>query len=165
MGSCLSLWHTPDLTGSTFTHYSLNSQSSSLDLYPGFRYVETEASMSEDDQTMWRRSSAPLLNSWETIPSPQDTLSVSSYVSHSNRSGSDGDCRQELGNHKEAPVNPPSTHNFRWDKGIVKLRKSLKIKSNETANSVGVGGDLSNTNDDMSGSVRDSGETIVEDLL
>ena len=37
MGGCLSLWHKPDLTGSTFSHYSLNSQSDNLDLYPGFR--------------------------------------------------------------------------------------------------------------------------------
>eukprot|EP00092_Neocalanus_flemingeri_P010864 GFUD01011700.1.p1 GENE.GFUD01011700.1~~GFUD01011700.1.p1 ORF type:complete len:153 (+),score=46.79 GFUD01011700.1:257-715(+) len=152
MGSCLSLWHTPDLTGSTFTHYSLNSQSSSLDLYPGFRYVETEASMSEDDQTMWRRSSAPLLNS------SQDTLSVSSYVSHSNRS--DQACRTD-----EVPESPPSTHYFRWDKGIVKLRKSLKIKSNVTAKVFPLARDSSEIDGDMKGSVRDSGETIVEDLL
>ena len=27
----------PDLTGNTFSHYSLSSQSEQLDLYPGFR--------------------------------------------------------------------------------------------------------------------------------
>jgi hypothetical protein len=38
MGGCLSFMQKPDLTGSTFSHYSLNSQSENLDLYPGFRY-------------------------------------------------------------------------------------------------------------------------------
>ena len=27
-----------------------------------------ESNISEDEQSTWRRSSAPLLNSWETIP-------------------------------------------------------------------------------------------------
>ena len=43
MGGCLgSLRPSRDLTGSTFSHYSLDSGSDQLDLYPGFRYVETE---------------------------------------------------------------------------------------------------------------------------
>lgn len=67
MGSCLSL-HCglgQDLTGSTFSHYSLNSDSSYLDLYPGLRYAETEASLAEEDQASWRRSSVPLIAQWD----------------------------------------------------------------------------------------------------
>ena len=138
--------------------------------------------MSEDDQTTWRRSSAPLLNSWENIPglvtlslqqielyqflfSLQDTLSVSSSFSHSNRSRSDETSRPELSYHKEAQVTTPSTHYFGWDKGIVKLRKSLKFNSNATAKQAVFARDSSDTDGEMTGSVRDSGETVVEDLL
>ena len=37
MGGCFSLSRKPDLSGNTFSHYSLTSQSDNLDLYPGFR--------------------------------------------------------------------------------------------------------------------------------
>lgn len=61
MGGCLSLPRihplgggSSDLNGSTFSHYSLTSETSFLDLYPTIRYVES-------DSSEWRRSSAPLL--------------------------------------------------------------------------------------------------------
>jgi len=157
MGGCLSFWHKPDLTGSTFSHYSLNSQSEHLDLYPGFRYVETDGSISEDDENIWRRSSAPLLNSWETIPGPHDTLSVSSTVSHSSRARS-GETN------KTSPVTQHSPY-FGWDIGIVKLRRSLKMDTNIAVKPVEFRRDSSDTEGDTGGSVRDSGETIVEDLM
>ena len=49
---------------------SLDSESSYLDLYPGFQYAET-ASMSEEEwggPGSWRRSSAPLLDPWDDPP-------------------------------------------------------------------------------------------------
>ena len=70
MGGCLSLRRPADMSGPTFSHYSLTSQSDNLDLYPGFRYAETETSTQgtvDDSQTVWRRSSVPLLHSWEAI--------------------------------------------------------------------------------------------------
>ena len=67
MGGCFSLSRPTDLSGNTFSHYSLTSQSDNLDLYPGFRYAETESSTLEDSQSVWRRSSVPLLENWETI--------------------------------------------------------------------------------------------------
>ena len=53
MGGCLSLrWKfhsssSKDLSGNTFSHYSLTSETSYLDLYPNIRYVEH---CSEDDE-------------------------------------------------------------------------------------------------------------------
>ena len=70
MGGCFSLNRGGDMSGPTFSHYSLTSQSDNLDLYPGFRYAETEGSTQgtlEDSQSVWRRSSVPLLQSWDTI--------------------------------------------------------------------------------------------------
>ena len=55
------------MSGPTFSHYSLTSQSDNLDLYPGFSYAETETSTLEDSQSVWRRSPVPLLENWETI--------------------------------------------------------------------------------------------------
>ena len=37
MGGCFSIGRRVDLTGNTFSHYSLSSQSEHIDLYPGFR--------------------------------------------------------------------------------------------------------------------------------
>ena len=37
MGGCFSVGRRVDLTGNTFSHYSLSSQSEHIDLYPGFR--------------------------------------------------------------------------------------------------------------------------------
>jgi len=72
MGSCFSFLHKPDLQTSTFSHYSLDSESSYLDLYPGFRYAET-GSVSEEESGTWRRSSVPLLNhQWDSSPGPPD---------------------------------------------------------------------------------------------
>jgi len=82
MGGCLgSLRPSRDLTGSTFSHYSLDSGSDQLDLYPGFRYVETEGASlcgeaggpergmgGGEERGLWRRSSVPLLTSWESLP-------------------------------------------------------------------------------------------------
>jgi len=155
MGGCLSFWHKPDLTGSTFSHYSLNSQSDALDLYPGFRYVES--SISEDEQSTWRKSSAPLLNSWETIPSPQDTLSTSSSFSQSNRSRADAPgCKDG------ARVNHSCVHYFGWEMGIVKLRKTLKISPRIKPEEFDR--ESSDFEIEIRRSVRDSGETIMEDL-
>ena len=94
MGGCFSLSRKHDLSGNTFSHYSLTSQSDNLDLYPGFRsllqpsshlsvnvmifrYAETDTSTLEDSQSVWRRSSVPLLQSWDTRrPGGSDTTSV-----------------------------------------------------------------------------------------
>jgi len=70
MGACLSLKYgryNQDLTGSTFSHYSLNSDSSYLDLYPALRYAETGASLTEIDEIQWRRSSVPLMTDWSSM--------------------------------------------------------------------------------------------------
>jgi len=78
MGGCFSFLHKPDLQTSTFSHYSLDSESSYLDLYPGFRYAET-GSVSEEDTSTWRRSSVPLLHhQWDSGsgPSEQDLDSL-----------------------------------------------------------------------------------------
>ena len=40
MGGCFSMGRRVDLTGNTFSHYSLSSQSEHIDLYPGFRSVQ-----------------------------------------------------------------------------------------------------------------------------
>ena len=57
-------------------------------------------------------------------------------------------------------MNQSSVHYFGWDKGIVKLRKTLnintKVKSNQD--------ESSDTDIEIRGSVRDSGETVIEDL-
>ena len=136
------------------------------------RYVES--SISEDEQSTWRRSSTSLLKSLETIPrfnynnveilmlhdkyfSPQETLSTSSSYSQSNRSRLDAAC-----NKNEAHANQSSAHYFGWDKGIVKLRKTLNINTNVKSNQ----DELHRESSDIGirGSVRDSGETIIEDL-
>ena len=80
------------LTGNTFSHYSLTSATSCLDLYPAIRYVEGTGESEEDDisytesscdgmrmsssgrrhattttTTRWRRSSVPLIDEWGEI--------------------------------------------------------------------------------------------------
>jgi len=60
MGNCLYILERPDLNGPTFSHYSLTSSDSYIDLYPGLSYVESESS---SNKAQWRRSSAPLLDS------------------------------------------------------------------------------------------------------
>ena len=105
------------------------------------RYVES--SVSEDEQSTWRKSSAPLLTSWETLALHQQSLSTSPppdtpgvHVNH-------------------------SVHYFGWDMGIVKLRKTLKIRPNVKSN---CDRDSSHLEIEIRRSVRDSGETIMEDL-
>jgi len=61
MGNCLYLLHkNSDMNEPTFSHYSLNSSSSYLDLYPSLRYMEADT---VSQRSEWRRSSAPLLDS------------------------------------------------------------------------------------------------------
>ncbi|XP_023340465.1 uncharacterized protein LOC111710587 [Eurytemora carolleeae] len=61
MGNCLYILEKRDLNGPTFSHYSLTSNSSFLDLYPGLSYVESESCYPGCQET-WRRSSAPLID-------------------------------------------------------------------------------------------------------
>lgn len=74
MGNCLYVIRRRELGGGpTFSHYSLTSTNSFLDLYPGLSYVETEIESSCQQSHQWRRSSAPLLDCWESssdTPSP-----------------------------------------------------------------------------------------------
>lgn len=68
MGGCLSLRYrlqTGDLHGSTFSHYSLTSDTSCLDLYPGLKYAENDQTSTVSE---WRRSSVPLIDQWEHDP-------------------------------------------------------------------------------------------------
>ena len=124
MGGCFSLSRKPDLSGPTFSHYSLTSQEDHLDLYPGFRYAETESSTLEDSQSAWRRSSVPLLESWET--SSQSSEPGAFYcdnTSEVNRAPLEG--------------NTPGSHI--WERTIGKLRSSLrrnKVRQAEQQESV-----------------------------
>ena len=61
-------------------------------------------------------------------------------------------------------MNQSSVHYFGWDKGIVKLRKTLKINTNVKSNQDELHRESSDTDIEIRGSVRDSGETIIEDL-
>jgi len=134
MGGCFSLGRKGDLTGNTFSHYSLSSQSEHIDLYPGFRYAETEASVCEDSASAWRRSSVPLLDSWDPPHTrPQDAVSQASTVSQCNTLAS------ELCEQMEASSSPkshsssssPSHHHrdnraFFWNRALVRLRNSFR---------------------------------------
>jgi len=136
MGGCFSLQR-PDLTGNTFSHYSLSSQEENIDLYPGFRYVETEASVCED--SVWRRSSVPLLDN-----RPEDSVSISSSLSQCHTLSSQ--VCEELDRGSPDRVSPPSTEVIRssphstqprdkraffWNKALVRLRKSFLRRSNK----------------------------------
>eukprot|EP00096_Caligus_rogercresseyi_P006981 TRINITY_DN2414_c0_g1_i2.p1 TRINITY_DN2414_c0_g1~~TRINITY_DN2414_c0_g1_i2.p1 ORF type:complete len:136 (+),score=35.05 TRINITY_DN2414_c0_g1_i2:618-1025(+) len=81
MGGCLSihsfigLRSNQGLQESTFSHYSLSSESSYLDLYPTFHYVECNSSSTDDDvvsSSHWRRSSVPLLDEETDEDSDED---------------------------------------------------------------------------------------------
>ena len=83
MGGCLSLRYKycqEDLQGNTFSHYSLTSATSCLDLYPTIRFVGEEEEEEDDDEeevgeaegasrrpNPWRRSSVPLIDEWGEI--------------------------------------------------------------------------------------------------
>jgi len=102
MGGCFSFLHKPDLQTSTFSHYSLNSESSYLDLYPGFQYAET-ASVSDEEwgaPGSWRRSSAPLLDPWDDPPGPGEEAGMDSLP-------------------KEGP-------RLRYGEALVRLRRGLR---------------------------------------
>ena len=60
---------------------------------------------------------------------------------------------------KQSPV-----HYFGWDKGIVKLRKTLNINTKVKSNQDELHCESSDADIEIRGSVRDSGETIIEDL-
>jgi len=113
------------LSGPTFSHYSLTSQSDNLDLYPGFRYAETDTSTLEDSQSVWRRSSVPLLQSWDTRrPGGSDTTSLATEPgaycdNHSQVTKDPGQ--------REGP-SPGSDGRalYIWDRTIVRLRNGLK---------------------------------------
>ena len=111
MGGCLSLSRKPDLSGPTFSHYSLTSQEDHLDLYPGFRYAETESSTLEDSQSAWRRSSVPLLESWET--SSQASQPGAYYCDNTSEVN-------------RAPLEGNTPGSQLWDRTIGKLRNSLR---------------------------------------
>ena len=142
MGGCFSLSRKPDLSGNTFSHYSLTSQSDNLDLYPGFRsllqsspssqpsvnvmicrYAETDTSTLEDSQSVWRRSSVPLLQSWDTTRAGgSDTTSLDTEP------GAYCDNQSQVA---RAPVEGSSARSdgrtlYIWDRTIVRLRNSLK---------------------------------------
>merc|ERR1719431_1393740 len=106
MGCCVSLLYKSDHTGPTFSHYSLNSESEHLDLYPGFRYVETDDSIYGDDTSTWRRSSVPLLDT-----RPQDSMSVSNSMSLHNTPDTPYEDTKTAVNTKPFLV---------WDRGIGK---------------------------------------------
>merc|ERR1712241_125041 len=103
----------------------MGSQSDNLDLYPGFRYAETDTSTLEDSQSVWRRSSVPLLQSWDTARAGgSDTTSLASEP------GLYCDNQSEV---KRAPLegnsNTPASEAralYIWDRTIVRLRNSLK---------------------------------------
>ena len=61
-------------------------------------------------------------------------------------------------------MNQSSVHYFGWDKGIVKLRKTLNINTNVKSNQDELHRESSDIDVEVRGSVRDSGETIIEDL-
>merc|ERR1711915_487355 len=157
MGGCFSFWQKPDLTGSTFSHYSLESHSETLDLYPGFRYIETDGSMSEEGATTWRRSSEQLL---ETGSCHKSSLIPSSSFSRSTNSQSES----SGGNVKLEENNTTSkSFNFKCNKDLVKLRKTMKLKSFQSKkNSDSI--ESTDTDNEKGGSARDSGETVVEEF-
>jgi hypothetical protein len=89
--------------------------------------------------------------------SPQETLSTSS--SYLNKSRSDA-----TGNKNGPHMNQSSVHFFGWDKGIIILRKTLNINTNIKSNQDELHCESSETDVEIRGSVRNSGETIIEDL-
>ena len=91
------------------------------------------------------------------IFSPQDTLSTSSSFSQSNRSRADAP-----GCKNGARVNHSCVHYFGWEMGIVKLRKTLKISPRIKPEEFDR--ESSDFEIEIRRSVRDSGETIMEDL-
>jgi len=133
MGGCLSSRRQSDLSGNTFSHYSLTSQSEHLDLYPGFRYVETDSSLCEvDNQAVWRRSSVPLLQSWDTRQ--QDSISMSSTISNCNTIASEVNevSTSEANTSRPDQLKTTTTQQSRptrtfniWNQAFVRLRNSL----------------------------------------
>ena len=139
MGGCFSLSRKPDLSGPTFSHYSLTSQEDHLDLYPGFRspvpppppvnvgvmfrYAETDSSTLEDSQSVWRRSSVPLLQGWDSSrPGASDTASLDTEP------GAYCDNLSEVNRGQGGENNPGSEARtlYIWDRTIVRLRNSLR---------------------------------------
>ena len=87
-----------------------------------FRYAETDTSTLEDSQSVWRRSSVPLLQSWDTRrPGGSDTTSV-----YTTEPGAYCD------NNSQATRDPGQGEDsqgrtlYIWDRTIVKLRNGLK---------------------------------------
>ncbi|CAB4067445.1 unnamed protein product [Lepeophtheirus salmonis] len=94
MGGCLSIHRIilapksggGDLHESTFSHYSLTSESSYLDLYPTFHYVESlhpdSSSCNGSVVSEWRRSSVPLIEEDEDGENGESDTNLSDYNSH-----------------------------------------------------------------------------------
>ena len=162
------------MSGNTFSHYSLTSQSDNLDLYPGFRsllqpsshlsvnvmifrYAETDTSTLEDSQSVWRRSSVPLLQSWDTTRAGgSDTTSLATEP------GAYCDNHSQV---DRAPVSGPTGGSegrtlYIWDRTIVRLRNSLK--RNKVRDSPG---QAEREREGVSVSVRLSTDTTSEDFV
>ena len=123
-----------------------------------FRYAETDSSTLEDSGSVWRRSSVPLLQSWDTArPGPSDNTSLATEP---------GDFCDNNSEVIRAPVEGdlPSSDGrslYIWDRTIVKLRKSLR--RNKVRGAPGPPGQPGQT--DQRESVRLSTDTTSEDLV
>ena len=88
-----------------------------------FRYAETDTSTLEDSQSVWRRSSVPLLQSWDTRrPGGSDTTSLATEP------GAYCDNRSQVTREPGQGQGPGSDGRtlYIWDRTIVKLRNGLK---------------------------------------
>jgi len=98
-----------------------------------WRYVETDSSLCEaDNQAVWRRSSVPLLQSWDTRQ--QDSISVSSTISNCNTIASEVNevSTSEANRSRSDQLNTAMTQESHpkrpfniLNQALVKLRKSL----------------------------------------
>jgi len=141
MGSCFSARRHQDLSGNTFSHYSLTSQSENIDLYPGFRYVETEASLCEESQSVWRRSSVPLLNYSDDDHRHAEVVSQCSTISNCHTLCSEvieddksENCDKDQKNVQKDKSETETKSIFSWSQSFHKLRsfgRSKKIFSDD----------------------------------
>jgi len=123
MGNCLYVLERRDLSGSTFSHYSLTSSNSYLDLYPGISYVESDTS---SHQSQWRRSSAPLLDcesgsEYSPTPFHPGTLRAKQGTS--------------TGSTLKSKIRASTTQLLNREKGVpIVLRRSITVESSKPGN-------------------------------
>ena len=103
-----------DLRGSTFSHYSLTSDTSFLDLYPALRYIENDQTSSSAftgsccvEFSEWRHSSLPLIDDDDTLVlqcAPVGTYAKQNGPQLDDNKGFDNKLNKELEINFDAPL-------------------------------------------------------------